>query len=232
MSDASRVASGAIRLVLFDLDGTLADTAPDLAYALNRTLEQNGREPLRFEEIRPQVSHGGAALIRLGFQIDQRHLHFKTYYDQLIDIYQENIDRETRLFEGMAQVLCHLEAAGVPWGVVTNKPSWLTNPLMNRLGLSKRAACIVSGDTTDNRKPHPEPILFACNLTQRLPSECLYIGDAERDIEAGRNAGVVTLTALFGYIGDNDDPSDWGADGSITAPSEILDWLGPGNPGR
>ena len=101
---------------------------------------------------------------------------------------------------------------------------------MNRLGLARRAACIVSGDTTENRKPHPEPILFACSLTKRIPSECLYVGDAARDIEAGRNAGATTLTALFGYIDETEDPGAWGADGSITDPSEILNWLGSGTP--
>ena len=227
MSDAPRAFSGAVRLVLFDLDGTLADTAPDLAYALNRTLEENDRPPLPFDAIRPQVSHGGAALIRLGFRVDQEDTRFKGYYDRLIDTYKANIDRETRLFDGMERVLDHLEARAIPWGVVTNKPSWLTNPLMDRLGLARRAACVVSGDTTANRKPHPEPILFACGQARSDPGEALYVGDAERDIRAGRAAGAVTLTALFGYIGTEDDPASWGADGSVSAPAEILDWLGP-----
>lgn len=230
MIDDPRAVSGAVRLVLFDLDGTLADTAPDLAYALNRTLEEHGRNPLPYDEIRPQVSHGGAALIRLGFRVDQGDARFKSYYDRLIDTYKANIDRETRLFDGMEGVLDHLEARGIPWGVVTNKPSWLTDPLMDRLGLARRAACVVSGDTTANRKPHPEPILFACGKAESSPDEALYVGDAERDIRAGRDAGAVTLAALFGYIGTEDDPASWGADGAVTTPSEILDWLGPRGP--
>ena len=202
MSDAPRAFSGAVRLVLFDLDGTLADTAPDLAYALNRTLEENDRPPLPFDAIRPQVSHGGAALIRLGFRVDQEDTRFKGYYDRLIDTYKANIDRETRLFDGMERVLDHLEARAIPWGVVTNKPSWLTNPLMDRLGLARRAACVVSGDTTANRKPHPEPIIKAIRALEMRPDESLYVGDSNTDVESANSAGAVSV---FYSDGENPD---------------------------
>jgi 2-phosphoglycolate phosphatase len=215
-----------IRLVLFDLDGTFADTAPDLAYALNQTLLHHGREPLPYERIRPHVSHGGIALVKLGFEIEQEHKDFERYRHYLLDVYRENISRETSLFPGMEDVLQRLESSHLDWGIVTNKPAWLTDPLMQDLGLDTRASCIVSGDTTTNRKPHPEPILHACKLAGHRADECLYIGDAERDIEAGRNAGTATLTALFGYIGDKDMPEQWGADGSVESPEGILDWLG------
>ncbi|MES9856447.1 MAG: HAD-IA family hydrolase [Sedimenticola sp.] len=219
-----------IRLVLFDLDGTFADTAPDLAYALNCTLQKYGHQELPFETIRPHVSHGGIALIRAGFGIEQEHSHFEAYRQDLLDIYIKNISRETRLFPGMAQVLAQLESQQLPWGIVTNKPDWLTDPLMEEMGLADRAACIVSGNTTGNSKPHPEPILHACKLAGRKPHECLYVGDAERDIEAGRRAGTATMTALFGYLDEGDHPEQWGADSEISHPLEILQQIGLAHP--
>lgn len=215
-----------VRLVLFDLDGTLADTAPDLAYALNQTLVRHGHEPLPFEQIRPHVSHGGIALIRAGFGIAPEHPDFQRYRQDLLAIYQENLTRETRLFPGMASVLEQLEKAAIGWGIVTNKPAWLTDPLVAGMGLGQRAACVVSGDTTANSKPHPEPILHACRLTATPPAECLYVGDAERDIVAGREAGTHTLSALFGYLANSDRPDQWGADDTVSQPEEILEKLG------
>ncbi|HEC16353.1 MAG TPA: HAD family hydrolase [Sedimenticola sp.] len=221
MSDTATAAAHGIRIVLFDLDGTLADTAPDLADALNRTLELHGRPPLPYSRIRPEVSHGAGALIRLGFGGD-----FEPARQDLLRFYQADIHRKTGLFPGMEEVLGQLERHNIRWGVVTNKPSWLTNPLMAGLGLAGRAACVVSGDTTSNKKPHAEPILHACELAGgHAPGECLYIGDARRDIEAGHNAGAATLIALFGYLGENDRPDDWGADGAVERPEQILDWL-------
>ncbi|WP_428634624.1 HAD family hydrolase [Sedimenticola sp.] len=215
-----------VRLVLFDLDGTLADTAPDLAYALNQTLLRHGRQALPFERIRPHVSHGGLALIRAGFGIEPEHPEFQRYRQDLLAIYQDNIVRQTTLFPGMEQVLQQLERQGIGWGVVTNKPAWLTDPLMDGMGLTPRAACIVSGDTTPNSKPHPGPLLHACELAGAAPQECLYIGDAERDIAAGRAAGTSTLAALFGYLDEQDNPDSWGADDSIASPVEILEKIG------
>lgn len=215
-----------IQLVLFDLDGTLADTAPDLAYALNQTLLKHGREPLTLEQIRPHVSHGGIALIRAGFSIEPEHPEFQTFREDLLDIYLQNIARETALFPGMTEVLEQLEQRGIGWGVVTNKPAWLTDPLMAGMGLTRRAACIISGDTTPNSKPHPGPILHACTQVGIEPTTCLYIGDAERDIIAGRDAGTATLTALFGYLDEQDQPESWGADDVIAEPLDILGKLG------
>jgi phosphoglycolate phosphatase len=213
------------RTVLFDLDGTLLDTAPDLAGALNAVLQANGRPALPFELIRPVVSHGGNALIELGFGLKPDEAGFEPLRRQLLDYYETNIARETRLFPGMQQVLDRIEAGGLNWGVVTNKPAWLTDPLMDALGLSERAAGIVSGDTLKERKPHPAPLLHACRLIGSEPHECLYVGDAERDIEAGRRAGMTTLVALFGYLLENDRPETWGATALIKEPGEILDWL-------
>jgi len=214
-----------IRTVLFDLDGTLADTAPDLARALNELLIQEHRAPLPYEAIRPQVSHGAKALIALGFGLEPEALGFEALRQRLLAIYRADVCRETKLFPGMAAVLDALATRGRNWGVVTNKPAFLTEPLMAALGLSARAACIVSGDSTTNRKPHPEPMLHACALAGSRPEQCLYVGDAERDVTAGKIAGMKTLVALFGYIGDNERPHDWGADGLVQTPAEILTWL-------
>ncbi len=217
--------SNPIRLVLFDLDGTLADTAPDLAFALNQTLVRHGRQPLAFEEIRPQVSHGGAAMIKLGFGIQESDPAFIELREEFLSLYVSNLARETTLFPGMGELISALEQRNVRWGIVTNKPSWLTDPLVEQLQLTPRAVCVISGDTTTNRKPHPEPILHACNLAGAIPAETLYVGDAERDIRAGRLAGATTLTAAFGYIGMGDNPDEWHADGVISHPLQILDWL-------
>jgi phosphoglycolate phosphatase len=214
-----------IRTVLFDLDGTLADTAPDLAFALNAVLQEQGRPPLPYENIRPVVSHGGIALIKHGFGIDETASEFQPLRQRLLDIYRDNIARETRLFDGMESLLEELEQRGLNWGVVTNKPGWLTEPLLEQLGILERAAAIVSGDTLPERKPHPAPMLLACEQSGSEAAQCLYVGDAERDIEAGRNAGMATLVALFGYLGENDHPETWQADGMVKTALEILDWL-------
>lgn len=214
-----------IRTVLFDLDGTLADTAPDLAYALNCVLEEQGHPPLPFAAIRPIVSHGGIALIRFGFGLAPDHPRFATLRQRLLDIYRENITARTRLFPGINELLSQLEKQGLNWGVVTNKPGWLTDPLMEGLQLRTRAATIVSGDTLGERKPHPAPMLLACREAGSEPAQCLYLGDAERDILAGRNAGMRTLIALYGYIGDDDTPEAWGADGAVDDPKDTLAWL-------
>ena len=211
--------------VLFDLDGTLADTAPDLAFALNETLKLNGKQPLPFEEIRPVVSHGGIALIKLGFGFGPENEKYETVRQQLLDIYLENIANQTVLFPGTEELLAELEKNNHPWGVITNKPGWLTNPLMDALNLTHRAACIVSGDTTAHSKPHPEPMYYACTQANVSAEECLYVGDAERDIAAGRAAGMTTVAALFGYLLEDDNPADWHADHSINHPLEIIEIL-------
>ena len=225
MNKPDSKAAASTRLVLFDLDGTFADTAPDLAYALNLTLALHGRTPLPLETIRPHVSHGGVALIRLGFKLEPQHPDFSGLRQQFLDYYQSNLTRGTRLFPGIEELIEALDALGIAWGIVTNKPSWLTDPLMQQLQLTARASCIVSGDTTAKSKPHPEPIIYACSIAGAQPDETLYVGDAERDIIAGNRAGTRTLTALFGYIGEHDRPEQWQADGAISHPLQILDWL-------
>lgn len=215
-----------IRTVLFDLDGTLADTALDLGYALNTLLQEHGKPALPHADIRPVASHGAAGLIELGFGVARDTPRFAPLRERFLSIYKAHLTRETRLFPGMPVLLDQLTGRGINWGIVTNKPAFLTDPLVEQLGLHEDAVCVVSGDTTTNRKPHPEPMLHACQLAGSKPEECLYVGDAERDIEAGNAAGMQTLVALYGYIGAQDHPETWGASGLIRAPEEILDWLG------
>ena len=214
-----------IQTVLFDLDGTLLDTAPDLAAALNTVLEENQLPALPLESIRPMVSHGGIALIKLGFKLQQDDPRFDPLRQRLLTVYRENISRRTTLFPGMDALLRDLEQRGLNWGVVTNKPGWLTDPLLKDLQLYDRAICVISGDTLQQRKPHPAPLLHACQLAESRPEQCLYVGDAQRDIEAGNNAGMYTMVALFGYITDQDQPHSWGATHSIEEPRELLAWL-------
>jgi phosphoglycolate phosphatase len=222
-SSANAVAS--IRTVLFDLDGTLLDTAPDLADALNTVLVEQGQAPLPFEHIRPVVSHGGIALIELGFRLERSDPAFESLRQRLLDVYRANLSARTRPFPGIPELLDTIEARGLNWGVVTNKPGWLTDPLLQELELFDRAVCVVSGDTLDERKPHPAPMLYACELAGSTPEQCVYLGDAQRDIEAGINAGMHTLVALFGYIQAEDDPLGWNADAAINTPGELLEWL-------
>ena len=214
-----------IRTVLFDLDGTLADTAPDLALALNTLLEEEGRPPLPYESIRQEASYGGIALIKLGFKLEPESPEFEPLRQRFLDLYKDKLCEHTTLFEGMDKVIEAIDAAGMNWGIVTNKPSWLTDPLIKLMRLDSKAAAIVSGDTTNNSKPHPEPLLHACEAAGSRPGQCLYVGDAERDIVAGQCAGMKTLVALFGYIRDDDQPENWGADGLVKTPTEILSWL-------
>ena len=225
MPDSTTPTAGAIRTVLFDLDGTLLDTAPDLAQALNAVRIENNRPPLPYEAIRPVVSHGGIALIELGFELEQSDPAFDPLRQRLLEIYRENISRLTRPFPGITELLENLEKRGLGWGVVTNKPGWLTDPLLKDLDLYDRAVAVVSGDTLDERKPHPAPMLYACELANSEPGQCVYIGDAQRDIEAGINAGMHTLVALFGYLQEQDDPRAWQADDMIETPMGLLEWL-------
>jgi 2-phosphoglycolate phosphatase len=220
-----RTALNAIQAVLFDLDGTLADTAPDLAHALNAVLEEQGRDPLPYEHIRSHVSQGGAALVRLGFGADLGRGRFEALRARFLEHYQSRLCVGTRLFPGMAQVLESIERQGLAWGVVTNKPTWLTDPLITALDLTRRAGCIVCGDTTEQKKPHPRPLLHACQCLGLAPARCLYVGDDPRDVQAGKAAGMSTLVARYGYIHAGTDPAQWDADGCIDTALDLLAWL-------
>jgi len=210
--------------LLLDLDGTLLDTAPDMGGALNRLLLEQGRAPLDPATIRPVISHGAARLVRLGFPAAEAE-EFETLRLRFLDLYAANLADGTRPFPGLLEVLEEVERMAIPWGVVTNKPGWLTNPLLAGLGLDRRARCIVSGDTVAERKPHPLPLLHAASLIGVAPEHCVYVGDAERDIQAGRAAGMRTVVAAYGYLGAADDPVAWQPTGIVQEPSELLEWV-------
>jgi phosphoglycolate phosphatase len=211
--------------VLFDLDGTLVDTAPDLGYALNCVLAENDKPTLSMAQIRPVASHGAAGLIALGFGITPQHDNYPALRDRLLQLYQDNITRESDLFDGMAEVLSQLEQNDITWGVITNKPSFLTEPLLAQLDLTDRSACIVSGDTTPYSKPHPAPMLKGLDDINHAAEDCIYIGDAERDIQAGKAVNMPTVLARYGYLTDEDKQQDWQADAIIDHPSELLAWI-------
>lgn len=214
-----------ISTVLFDLDGTLIDTAPDMAAALDILCDEEQHKRLPFSEIRPIVSNGSVALVKLAFGDLLETQTLDRLKSRYLEIYQNNLAVNSQLFDEMNELLMHLEEKNIKWGVVTNKPGWLTEPLMQALGLHQRAACIVSSDSTENRKPHPEPMFYACKLANALPEECVYVGDARRDIEAGQNAGMKTIIAKYGYIEEWENTEDWQADYCIQSPAQLLNFL-------
>ncbi len=216
-----------VRAVLFDLDGTLADTAPDLAGALNALLLEHGRAPVALARARPLTSSGARGMLRVGFGIDPGNRGYEALKARFLELYEARLCVDTRLFTGIAELLHALEARATPWGVVTNKAERLTLPLLDALGLRRRAACIVGGDTTQRAKPHPDPLLHAARAIALDPAECLYVGDDLRDIEAARAAAMPVVAAAYGYLGENSDPREWDADAVIGHPLEILNHLGP-----
>ncbi len=216
---------GAIDTVLFDLDGTLLDTAGDMAAALNAVLAGHGRTPLPLESIRPYVSKGGMALVCLGFDVEAGSERADSLYRQLIDFYRQNLSAHTRLFPGMEALLARIEDSERRFGVVTNKPGFLAEPLLDAMQLAGRLACVVSGDTLDKRKPWPEPLWHACEVIDTPVANSVYVGDDARDIECGRRAGMRTIAAAYGYIAPGEDPREWGADAVVEHPDEIHQWL-------
>jgi len=211
--------------VLLDLDGTLLDTAPDLARALNMLRAEQQLAPLAFAAIRPHVSNGSNAVVRLGFP-DADSTRFDALRARFLALYRAQLVIDTRLFPGFEQVLMQLEAHRIPWGVITNKPRWLTEPLLQQLGLLQRAACVLSGDSLPLCKPDPLPLLTAARTLGIEPARCLYLGDALRDMQAARAAGMVALGASFGYIGADEDIADWPVTAWIDEPLELLAWVG------
>jgi N-acetyl-D-muramate 6-phosphate phosphatase len=216
-----------ITTILFDLDGTLVDTAPDLAHALNLQLKRHGKPPLPYEAIRPFASHGSRGLVGIGFGITPKDDNFTKMRDEYLSIYDTVFTRSPVLLPGIADLLQAIESKGLKWGIVTNKPRRFTQPLIKSMGmdLSKRAACVVSGDDAPQPKPSPATLLMACEQVGVKPENCLYVGDAERDIIAGKAAGMKTVVALFGYIDVTDKPAEWGAEVLIKTPKELLKGL-------
>lgn len=214
-----------IHTVLFDLDGTLLDTAADMAQALNTVLVTHKRAPLSPEEIRAYVSKGGMALICLGFNIEPDHKNAQQFWVELLDTYSKNLTVYTTLFSGMEVLLTNIEKSGRKWGIVTNKPGFLTDPLLRLMNLTTRSACVVSGDTLEKRKPDPEPLWYACDVVGTDVRNAVYIGDDVRDIKCGQRAGMLTIAAAYGYVEPGSDPIEWGADMIVYHPDEIWQWL-------
>ena len=208
--------------ILFDLDGTLADTAPDLGRALNLQRERHGLPYLPDEVIRPYASHGSRGLLGIGFGLKPEDAAFSAMREEYLALYDEVFCEHPVLFDGMAEVLTAVEKMDVPWGIVTNKPRRFTVPLMQALGLTERAASIVSGDDCERPKPYPDTLFLASRQAGADPSACWYVGDAERDIIAGRAAGMRTLIATYGYLGEDDRPEAWNAQGMIATPLDLL----------
>ncbi|PHV11768.1 HAD family hydrolase [Chitinimonas sp. BJB300] len=211
-----------IKAILFDLDGTLADTALDLGGALNRLLAEEGQPPVPYEKIRPIASHGARGLVELGFGLHRNDPGFDALRLRFLDHYEDGFQHETVLFEGINALLETLAARGIKWGIITNKPMRFTDRLVPALGFSIAPAVVVSGDTVGVAKPDPRPMQHACEQIGVDPSQCWYVGDAERDIVAGRAVGMKTVLAGYGYIAETDRPEEWGADLRIAHPLELL----------
>jgi phosphoglycolate phosphatase len=222
MSTSNRAANR--KGVLLDLDGTLLDTAPDMVAALRPICARLDLPMPDYDFARDYVSMGAAGLLRGAMPIlDESEI--AELVPEYLEIYEANLANDTCLFAGMEELLTELESAGILWGVITNKPAFLTDPLMKALQLYERSACVVSGDTLPQRKPQPEPILLGMREAGLAASHTLYVGDAERDIQAGRNAGTKTVAATYGYILPGDNPADWQADHSIAHPGELLELI-------
>jgi phosphoglycolate phosphatase len=213
--------------VFFDLDGTLADTAPDLVAATNQLLLARGLEPKPYEFLRPYASAGARGLLDGAFGISTEHPDFIPLRDEFFENYEKALLVDSKLFDDMERLLEAMESASVPWGIVTNKSERFTNPLVKLMGLHERSASTVSGDTTPHSKPHPEPILHAARLAQVDPTKSLYVGDDIRDVLAGKAAGMQTVAAAYGYCGCKEPPDAWGADYLIHSPLELLQIIFP-----
>jgi 2-phosphoglycolate phosphatase len=214
-----------LEAVLFDLDGTLIDTAPDLAGTANEMRRRRGLPGVPLEQVRPFVSHGARGMITSAFGITTEDPRFQAMREEFLEIYAANICVDSRLFPGMEELLQHLEARDIAWGVVTNKFERLARPLLEALQLSDRAAVIVGGDTCPRPKPYPDPLLHAAGELGVDPARTLYVGDDARDVAAARAAGMPVVVAAYGYLGDGDPPSLWGSDAILDSPREILDWI-------
>lgn len=214
-----------VQAVLFDLDGTLVNTAPDMADALNILLNKHGKPAVDYDSARKQTSRGSLGLIQLGFGTLIEDIHREELRKEYLQIYADNLCIKTELFNGVTELLSILDEKDISWGIVTNKPGFLTEPLLEELGITQRTHCVVSGDSLENRKPHPDPLHHAAELLSVSEKDTVYIGDDPRDIQAGQAAGMHTAIAAYGYIPDDQNIESWGADLIIQQPLNIKDWL-------
>jgi N-acetyl-D-muramate 6-phosphate phosphatase len=214
-----------VRAVLFDLDGTLIDSAPDLAGAANALRAEHGLEPLPYEQLRPMVGAGARGMVGVAFGVVPGEPRFEGLRDAFLARYESGMLDRTCVFDGMHVLLSALEAAGIAWGIVTNKATRFAVPVAEGLGLSPRAGALVCGDTTPHAKPHPEPLWEAARRLGHVPADCVYVGDDLRDVQAGRAAGMATVVAAWGYLGQGDSIDEWGADVIVDGPDALLNWL-------
>ena len=214
-----------IEAVLFDLDGTLADTAPDLGYALNQQRIARGLSTIPLELIRTEASAGARGLLGLGFNISPSDSDYPDMREEFLDLYAARLCHDTQLFPGVSELLDQLDIRKLPWGIVTNKPARFAKPLIHLLGLSQRVACLISGGDTTHSKPHPEPLLTASHALAIAPDTCIYLGDDMRDVEASLAAGMEPVIARYGYLGNGHPPESWGARYLIDHPRELLAYL-------
>lgn len=217
--------SRSVRAVLFDLDGTVIDSAPDLAGAANRLRAAHGLTPLPYEQLRPLVGTGARGMVGATMGVDADDPRFPPLRDQFLALYEAHMLDRTQPFAEMLPVLDALEAARLPWGIVTNKAERFALPVAAGLGLDRRASVMVCGDTTPYAKPHPAPLLEAARRLGVEPSACVYVGDDLRDMQAGKAAGMATLAAAWGYLGQGESVQDWQADAVIDLPAGLLNWL-------
>lgn len=211
--------------IFFDLDGTLVDTAPDFIRVLNQVRREEGLQPLPGRAIRDQVSNGARALVQLGFDLEENDPAHCRLLNRLLGLYAEGLAQESTLFAGIDGFLTQLEQHGIPWGVVTNKPSLYTFPLLQQLGLLARCGAVICPDHVTHKKPHAEPMLKACEQVGVAPAECWYVGDHLRDIESGRNAGCKTIAAGWGYLAPDENPAHWQPDYILDAPTAMSDFF-------
>ena len=209
-----------IRAVLFDLDGTFADTAPDLGRAINIMRTARGLAPVAIADTRRVTSLGARGLLSVGFGIGPEHADYPAMREEFLRLYENNLCCDTVLFPGIAELINRLEQRNIIWGIVTNKAERFAKPLLQQLGYGARAACIIGGDTTGHLKPHPAPLLAAAQTIDMAPPSCVYVGDDERDIQAGRAAGMHTIAVRFGYL-NGGNPESWGADHVVSSPADI-----------
>jgi len=224
-ASGGELVSAPLRGVLFDLDGTLIDSAPDLAGAANRLRADHGLEPLALESLRPMVGSGARGMVGVAFGVAPGDERFEGLRDAFLAHYEAGLLELTRPFDGVLQMLSALEAGGIAWGIVTNKATRFTLPIVKGLGLAQRAGVVVCGDTTPHSKPHPEPLLHAARTLGLAPEHVAYVGDDLRDAQAARAAGMPMLAATWGYLGLGEPAHSWGAERLVDAPSQVLDWL-------
>jgi phosphoglycolate phosphatase len=211
--------------VLFDLDGTLVDSAPDLAGAANDLRHARGLPMLPYERLRPMVGAGARGMLAVAFGVDPGDTGYEALRDEFLTRYEQRLLQETAVFVAVQPVLARLELLSLRWGIVTNKALRFAEPLVAGVALRSRAAVLIGGDSTPYSKPHPEPLLEAARRMGVAPERCVYVGDDHRDIVAGRAAGMATLAAGWGYLGQGDAIGAWGADAVIEEPPELLQWL-------